>query len=149
MFCKINISRYFITFISVSRTLLSDLCYDHSVNSTDLTAQCSRFLFLSVHGPKISTALERIAQICHICHFLHLSCKEGIVALQTSGEKLGRCASRVSALNQKQTCQLDVFANSTSKYAGNLFPIGRQRPPTPRRQHIVALTLIVAILPSN
>ena len=39
------------------------LCYDHSVNSTDLTALCSRFLFLSVHGPKISTALERIAQI--------------------------------------------------------------------------------------
>ena len=36
---------------------------DHSVDSTDLTAQCSRFLFLSVHGPKISTALERIAQI--------------------------------------------------------------------------------------
>lgn len=27
------------------------------------TAQCSRFLFLSVHGPKISTVLERIAQI--------------------------------------------------------------------------------------
>ena len=43
--------------------LLLDLCYDHWVDSTDLTAQCSRFLFLSVHGPKISTTLERIAQI--------------------------------------------------------------------------------------
>ena len=61
MFCKIKISRYFITFISVSRTLLSDLCYNHSVKSTDVTAQCSRFLFLSVHGSTISTTLERIA----------------------------------------------------------------------------------------
>ena len=44
-------------------TLLSDLYYDHSVKSTDLTAQCSRFLFLYVYGPKISTTLKRIAQI--------------------------------------------------------------------------------------
>ena len=46
MFCKIKISRYFIPFISVSRTLLSDLCYAIivlSVNSTDLRAQCSQF----------------------------------------------------------------------------------------------------------
>ena len=30
---------------------------------TAQTAQCSQFLFLFVHGSKISTALERMAQI--------------------------------------------------------------------------------------
>ena len=43
--------------------MLIDLCFRHSVNSTILTVQCSHFLFLSVHDPKISTTLERIAQI--------------------------------------------------------------------------------------
>ena len=38
-------------------------CFDHTVNITDLTAHCSRFLFLSMYGPKISTVLERIAHI--------------------------------------------------------------------------------------
>ena len=115
----------------------SDLCYDHSVKSTDLTVQCSRFLFLSVHGPKICTTLERIAQI--YLPYLPLFASQLQGRYSCTANKRGkagkmRCASRVSALNQKQTCQLDVFANSTSKYAGNLFPIGRQRPPTPRSQ---------------
>ena len=43
--------------------VLSDLCFDHSVDSTDLTVQCSRFLFSFVYGPKISTALDSKAQI--------------------------------------------------------------------------------------
>ena len=39
----------------------ANLWYDHNFNSTDLTAQYSQFL--SVHGPKISIALERRVQI--------------------------------------------------------------------------------------
>ena len=41
----------------VSVELYCQICAGHSVNSTDLIAQCSRFLFLSVQGPKISTVL--------------------------------------------------------------------------------------------
>ena len=69
MFCKSQMSRYFVKLellnycVDNFRTLPSDLCIDHSVKSTDLTAQCFRFLFLSMRGPKICIALERIAQI--------------------------------------------------------------------------------------
>ena len=49
-------------FQGISSTLLSSMCYDHSVNSRGLAAQSSHFLFLSVHDPKTST-LERIAKI--------------------------------------------------------------------------------------
>ena len=56
--------------------MLIDLCFKHSVKSTVLTAQCSQFLFLSVHDPKISTALERIAQIYlpYLSLFASLNC---------------------------------------------------------------------------
>ena len=71
--CNITLLNY-----CVERLLVSDLCFDHSVNSTDLTVQCSQFLFLSVDGPKISTNLEGIAQIylpylplLHLCIALY------------------------------------------------------------------------------
>ena len=49
MFCKIKISRHFIIFINY-------------INVTIMIFNVG-FLLLSVHGPKISTALKRKAQI--------------------------------------------------------------------------------------
>ena len=57
----------FIVLIDCFKTLLSDLCNDYSAvlkaQTWCLIEQCSRFLFLSVHRPRISTILKGITQI--------------------------------------------------------------------------------------
>ena len=82
---------------SVKRTQLSDLCYDHSVNSAGL------FLFLFVHGPKMSTALERIAQIYlpYLPFFASLSQKGWFFA--TPSPHVKTCLCKISECIFRQT----------------------------------------------
>ena len=110
-----------------SRTLLSDLCFDHSVNSTDLTAQFSRFLFLSVHRPKISTALERIAQIYLPYLPLFASLPFSLVAKLDVVLPLPSIFTFHTSLNLRQTGVSFVCLKSASGLKFGRSALGRKR----------------------
>ena len=69
---------------------LVELCYDHSENSTDLTAQWSRFLFLSMHSPtKLAPPWKDISAISGA---FRISASSSWVSPSSSlGGKVARC----------------------------------------------------------
>ena len=113
---------------SFSRTLLSDLCCDYNVNSTDLTVQCSWFLLPSVYGPKVSIALERIA-LPYLPLFVILlpsQCNamqwvmEWVTALRLSRCHLIHLVDQIQIISTKYLALKSVYTEAFKPVSGNM-----------------------------
>ena len=113
---QLKISRYFVTFINDSNiTIIFNLGRILGIKSV-LIAQITLFLFLSVHGPKISTTLERIVQIYlpYLLPFASLSSSSSLhLSLSSSSSSSRRLQSLSSCRGDQAIASLNLKVIST------------------------------------